>query len=140
MNIDYTNCQMCLGYSRRTNMGLGPCNADINPHAQPLSCWMHMMSHGLRCLCQGPGPFKQQFSHLHQVISSVSVQKSVHSPVQSPGFTPTRYSQLTWLHAHDADEITPTSGHLIPAAVLSCRQIETIFIANRGSTSAAEEF
>ena len=89
MNIDYTNCQMCLGYSRHTNMGLGPCNADINPHAQPLSCCMHMMSHGLRCLCQGPGAFKQQFSHLHQVISSVSVQNSVHSPVQSPGFTPT---------------------------------------------------
>ena len=83
---------MCLGYSRRTNMGLGPCNADINPHAQPLSCCMHMMSHGLRCLCQGPGPFKQWFNHLHQVISSVSVQnsvqKSVHSPVHSPVQSP----------------------------------------------------
>ena len=60
---------------------LGPCNAE--PHPQWLCCCINILSHGLRCLCQGPGHFKQHFSHLHQVTSSSSVQNSVHSSVHA---------------------------------------------------------
>ena len=60
----YTNYQMCLGQSRSTNVGLGPCNAD--PHLQPLSCCMHILADptgGGKCLGKTLG--YQMYASVH---------------------------------------------------------------------------
>ena len=57
---EYT--QMSLDHSRRTTWVLDL--AMLIHNYSPLSCCMHILSHGLRCLWHGPGTLNNSFNHL----------------------------------------------------------------------------